>query len=94
MDVCKHTIEIYDDKTKDIETLLFAKVNQIETNCGERYSWMGPTLKYCMFCGKEIVYDTRKYKSQDCHSSFFYFDKKTWQHELPSGMKKTKTFCT
>ena len=37
MDVCKHTIEIYDDKTKDIETLLFAKVNQIETNCGLCY---------------------------------------------------------
>ena len=62
MDVCKHTTEIYDDKTKDIETLLFAKVNQIETNCGEHYSWMGPTLKYCMFCGKEIVYATRKYE--------------------------------
>lgn len=63
MDVCKHTIEIYDDKTKDIETLLFSKTNQIETNCGKHYSWMGPILKYCMFCGKEIVYDTRKYKS-------------------------------
>lgn len=62
MDVCKHTIVIYDDKPKDIETLLFAKTNSIDTSCDWHYSWMGPRLNYCMHCGKEIVYDTRKYE--------------------------------
>lgn len=62
MDVCKHTIEIYDDKTKDIETLLFANTNSIDTSCNWHYSWMGPKLKYCMHCGKKIVYATKKYE--------------------------------
>lgn len=62
MDVCKHTIEILNDDPKNVDTLLLVKPNQIDTSCGEHYSWMGPRLKYCMYCGKEILYATRKYE--------------------------------
>lgn len=62
MDVCKHTIEIVNDEFENVDALLIAKTNQIDTSCGEHYSWMGQRLKYCMYCGKEIVYATRKYE--------------------------------
>lgn len=62
MDVCKHTLEIVNDEPENVDALLFAKTNQIDTSCGEHYSWMGPRLKYCMYCGKEILYATRKYE--------------------------------
>ena len=62
MDVCKHTIEIVNDEFENVDALLFARTNQIETSCGGHYSWMGPRLKYCMYCGKEILYATRKYE--------------------------------
>lgn len=61
MDVCKHTIEIVNDES-NVDALLFTNTNQIETSCGQHYSWMGPRLKYCMYCGKEILYATVKYE--------------------------------
>ncbi|MFR7871735.1 MAG: hypothetical protein ACLU2L_04420, partial [Fenollaria timonensis] len=61
MYVCIHTIEIVNDES-NVDALLFTKTNQIDTSCGEHYSWMGPRLKYCMYCGKKIIYNTVKYE--------------------------------